>query len=349
VVASRTALRAIGAAAVAALAAGSLSGVLRADPRPAPIVTAMPTPYFAAGQAPARRWLRESRPLGPSAPPWARRLYGHSLLVLRALTDPASGAEVAGARPGWEYVWPRDAAAGAMALAASGHTVEAQRVAGFLLRLDLSGAARFEPNGDPVPGRPPPGDAEGWVAAAAHASGLGAPSSESGWRDRQDYGENVEGDLLGNAIAAGAPAVEILDRFMTPRGLAREDGGADLDSAAAWAVVPFERPGLREAARRTLLSLAGEASGFGTAPIEGWTAGEAWTAPTAWSAWALARLGERSAADRLLAALRRAATGAGTLPERVSSAGGRPLSTTPLAWSHAFTILALLERYPPAA
>jgi glucoamylase len=326
------------------LAAGSLSGSLRAEPSGAAIETAMPAPYFGQGQVPRRAWLHESRPLAGDAPGWARRMYATSLLVLRALTDPRTGAEIAGDRPGWEYVWPRDASAGAIALAASGHLSEARKVAGFLLGLDLGAAARFEPNGDPVPWRPAAGDAVGWVAAAARATGLPAPPP-SDWRDRQDYGENTEGDLLGNAIAAGAP--DVVSRFETPRGLAREPGGQDLDSAAAWAVTPFERPGLEAAARKTLLSLAAESSRFGIAPTEGWTAGQAWTAPTAWSAWALARLGERYAADGLLAELRRAATPVGTLPERVSTTDGTPLSTTPLAWSHAFAALALLERYPP--
>jgi hypothetical protein len=216
-------------------------------------------------------------------------------------------------------------------------------VVGFLGGLDLGAAARFEPNGDPVPWRPAAGDATGWVAAAARATGLPAPPP-SDWRGRQDYGENVEGDLLGNAIAAGAP--DVVSRFETPRGLARVPGGEDLDSAAAWAVTPFERPGLEDAARKTLVSLTAESSRFGIAPTEGWTAGQAWTAPTAWSAWALVRLGERQAADRLFAELRRAATPEGTLPERVSSSDGSPLSTAPLAWSHAFAALALLERYP---
>ncbi len=326
--------------ALLALAAGSLSGSTRA--KEPPIATAMPAPYFGSAE-PAGSWLRKSRALGDEAPAWAERLYSRSLLVLRALTDPRTGAEIAGARHGWDYVWPRDAAAGGLALAASGHRREAARVAGFLGRLDLSEAARFTPSGTPVLGRAAAGDAEGWVAIAG-----GGVADDSEWTDREDYGENVEGDLLGNAIAARAPAAEILDRFLTPRGLAREAGGSELDSAAAWAVVPFTQPALAGAAQETLMSLAAGASRFGIAPVEGWTRGEAWTAPTAWSAWALARLGETDAADRLLADLRRAQTPAGTLPERVSNADGAPLSTTPLAWSHAFAALALLERYPPA-
>ena len=165
------------------------------------------------------------------------------------------------------------------------------------------------------------------------------------WLDRQDYGENVTGDLLGNAIAAGAPAAEILSRFESPRGLAREEATGRLDSSAAWAVTLFPSPGLRAAVRETLLTLTRESTPYGIPPIEGWTSGEVWTAPTAWSAWALIELGETGAADRLLAELHRAETAHGTLPERVDAATGAPTSTTPLAWSHAFAILALRARY----
>jgi GH15 family glucan-1,4-alpha-glucosidase len=56
-------------------------------------------------------------------------------------------------------------------------------------------------------------------------------------------------------------------------------------------------------------------------------------------------LGETGAADRLLAELRNAATPQGALPERVDASDGHPTSTTPLAWSHAFAILALRARY----
>jgi GH15 family glucan-1,4-alpha-glucosidase len=49
---------------------------------------------------------------------------------------------------------------------------------------------------------------------------------------------------------------------------------------------------------------------------------------------------------KLLGALRRAATPTGLLPERLDARTGIPRSTTPLAWSHAFTILALQELWP---
>jgi glucoamylase len=348
---SMASLRAVGRSVIvvvaAVLVAASVSGA--SEEPPPPIQTAMPAPEFGtprSGAFSVGDVRRRFRSLGTGAPPWARRLYRRSVRVLVALTDPRTGAMIAGARDGWDYVWPRDASAGAIALEAAGLHSEARRVAGFLSGLDLDGA-RFQPDGARVPGRPEAGDAAGWVAAASAATGepeAGKPSED--WRDRQDYGENVTGDLLGNAIAVGAPPAQIARGFVGPRGLTREEGGHELDSAAAWAVVPFGDLGLRDAAQLTLLAMARESTRFGIPPIEGWTPGQVWTAPTAWSAWALVELGETRAADRLLRELRRAATPYGTLPERVDARTGRPTSTTPLAWSHAFAILALRARYP---
>jgi glucoamylase len=324
-----------------------------------------------------RRWLERARQLGPGAPAWARRLYARSLLVLRALTDRRGGAVAAGARDGWAYVWPRDAGAVAIALSAAGYRQEARRVTRFLLGLDLDAAARFDGNRDPVEGRDAQGDAAGWVAAAARATGLAAhpsgavsgtgnpaPTAHMEWPNRADYQEKSPGDYLANAIAAAAwRKTRLYDgkgdtrrAFLTQRGLVREAGdpASGLDSAAAWGVRPFPQPALYPAARRTLLALSGgqargfgaQASRFGIVPSQDWPEKDPWTAPTAWSAWSLAALGERRAAQRLIGDLRRAATPAGLLPERVGADTGVPRSTTPLAWSHAFATLALLQLWP---
>jgi GH15 family glucan-1,4-alpha-glucosidase len=45
------------------------------------------------------------------------------------------GALLAGASAKWDYVWPRDAAFGAAALAAAGHPNDAEAVLGFLQRV----------------------------------------------------------------------------------------------------------------------------------------------------------------------------------------------------------------------
>jgi len=292
-------------------------------------------------------------------------MHRRSLLVLRAVTNRQTGAVVAGLRDGWEYVWPRDAGAVALALAATGYRGEARSVARFLLGLELVAAARFEVDGTPVPGRSAQGDAAGWVRAAARAAGLPAPESSPSWRDRADYQEGTAGDYLGNALAWAATGpkgtsagdlsaqrrrAQVLQReFVRDDLLVREAGnsGAGVDSTAAWAVRPFTRPALLPVARRSLLRLAALSGRYGIVPSEDWTGGnDPWTAPTAWTAWGLAALGERRAALRLMAAVRRVATPAGFLPERVDARTGVPTSTTPLAWSHAFAILALRELWP---
>jgi len=295
-----------------------------------------------------RRWLRRARPLAAGAPAWATRMYERSLLVLHALTDRGTGAVAAGARDGWDYVWPRDAATAALALDAAGYRGEARRITRFLLHLDLDAAARFDGRGAPVPGRGAQGDAAGWVAAAARAVGL-EPPPPMAWRNLPDYQEGQPGNYLGNALAASAEGTKIpLYRGKLPTRLVRRLGGpaSGLDSAAAWAVRPFSQPRLYPAARATLRRLVAERSRFGITPGEAWTEDDPWTAPTAWTAWSLAALGERRDSLRLLADLRRAATPAGALPERVDAHTGIPRSTTPLAWSHAFAILALRELWP---
>jgi hypothetical protein len=304
-------------------------------------------------------------------------MYLQSLLVLRALTD-RSGAVIAGVRDKWAYVWPRDAGAVALAFAAAGYRAEARRVARFLLGLDLDAAARFHRDGTPVEGREAQGDARGWVEAAAREAGLPPPGCElaqrdklgkerdgaSGgcrphrwaWRDRADYQEKDSGDYFGNAIASGAlgadgPKASGIWTFSTRRRgvLVRRAGdrASGVDSVAAWAVRPFPRPALFPAVRRSLHRLLDEREGrFGVVPSEDWPEEDPWTAPTAWTAWAFAALGDRSAALGLMGSLRRTTTPLGLLPERVDAQTGAARSTTPLAWSHAFAILALCELWP---
>jgi hypothetical protein len=299
-----------------------------------------------------RRWLARGRPLAAVAPTWAVRMRQRSLLVLRALTDRRSGAMAAGIRDGWAYVWPRDAAATAIAFAGAGHRPESRRIAGFLASLDLGAAARFHADGSPVGGRAAQGDAGGWVRAAALAAGRPAPLvAAPPWRSRADYGERAgeAGDYLGNAIAAGVPAARLRSLFGTAAGLVRRAGdpASRIDSAAAWAARPFPRPALSGLVRRSLRAVLAGGGRFGIEPSGDWPGPDPWSAPTAWSAWGLAALGDRPAAGRLLADLRRAATPSGMLPERAGAASGIPSSTTPLGWSHAFASLTLEELFPP--
>jgi hypothetical protein len=351
------------------------SGIAIARPRGSDPILAAARAFVSRAAAADRARLAAAKPLGRGAPTWAGAMYRRSLLTLRALTSRRTGAVAAGARDGWAHVWPRDAATACLAFAAAGYREQARAVARYLGRLDLTAAARFDEDGGPVAGRGPQGDAGGWVAACEAATGRprsGRPAYP--WRGRPDYQEGAAGEYLGNAIAAGAD----LRPFATPRGLVRrsEDPGSGLDSAAAWGVRPFPQPALFAAARHTLLRLAPPFRGsfcpvcvpkeprngrtrFGITPGEGWDGGvDPWSAPTAWTAWAFAALADaqrryprvaltdRRHALRLLADLRRAATPAGSLPERVDAETGLPRSTTPLLWTHAFAILALLQLWP---
>jgi hypothetical protein len=337
--------------------------------------------------AEGRQWLFRSNGLGVRAPNWARLMYMRSLLTVHALTSRRTGAVAAGARDGWAYVWPRDAATAALALEASGHRAEARKVVRFLINLDLHAAARFDENGAPIPGRAAQGDALGWVAVAARGTKSAELIEPFAWRGRADYQESSPGDYLGNALAAASvrtvepvskpttDAAQVRRDFGTADGLVRtaNDPGSGLDSAAGWAVRPFELRPLYPAAEKTLLHLVEAGTPYGITPGAGWQGGEdPWTAPTAWSAWALAALAtdarrtgvrgprtnlpvreggvpsrrSRRAALDLLADLRRASTPAGNLPERVGIHTGIPTSTTPLLWSSAFAVLALRELWP---
>jgi glucoamylase len=368
------------------------------------VIAASVRTAVAASARDDQSWIGRALRLGAGAPPWARNLYRRSLLVLRAFTDRRTGAVAAGAREGWAYVWPRDAGAVALALAAAGYRTEAQRIARFLLGLNLDAAARFNADGSPIEGRDAQGDAWGWAMAAAQTAGLAAnhsfPSAAAShsWRDRADYQEKSPALYLGNALASptyvthrhesinrtnvspvDGPETDAYRRksahqrkggrireLFGARGVLTREAEAPssgIDSAAAWAVRPFRQPALFPMARHSLQRLVRERGGrYGLVPSEDWHEEDPWTAPTAWSAWALAALanerqvgpvGEHRAArpgDRaalgLLTTLRRAATPVGMLPERVDAHTGVPRSTTPLAWSHAFAVLALRELWP---
>jgi hypothetical protein len=64
------------------------------------------------------------------------------------------GVPVAGQRPAWRYVWPRDSALAAVALARTGHPDDAERVLTFLERVQPESgvfAARYRPDGSGEP------------------------------------------------------------------------------------------------------------------------------------------------------------------------------------------------------
>ena len=119
-----------------------------------------------------RAWLASGTV--PSVPELTgSTLVRDALLDLRTLSR-ESGVPVAGWSPAWRYVWPRDSALAAAALAQAGHLREARAVLDFLQRVQpASGvfAARYLPDGS---GRVPDDrgeqlDGAGWALWALAA------------------------------------------------------------------------------------------------------------------------------------------------------------------------------------
>ena len=93
-----------------------------------------------------------------------------ALLDLHVLSRPY-GVPVAGWSPQWRYVWPRDSALVASALARTGHHADAERILGFLQQAQPESGlfqARYLPDGSGVPDdRGVELDGIGWALWAA--------------------------------------------------------------------------------------------------------------------------------------------------------------------------------------
>ncbi|MGY4643812.1 glycoside hydrolase family 15 [Cellulomonas sp. URHB0016] len=123
----------------------------------------------AAAQAAAQRaWLAHGTVPGSGGP--YEDMARAALLDLDTLDLPG-GAAVAGWSEHWRYVWPRDSAFVAVALARTGHVDDALEVLGFLDRVqapDGSFQARYEPDGSgPPDDRGVQVDGTGWAVWAA--------------------------------------------------------------------------------------------------------------------------------------------------------------------------------------
>ncbi len=135
-----------------------------------------------------------------------------ALLDLRTLGLPG-GVPVAGWHPAYRYVWPRDAALAAAALARTGHLSEAEAVLDFLQRVQPSAgvfAARYRPDGGAVPDdRAPQLDGVGWALWAMATVAEEVPRSQ-----RASFVDRYR-SLLDRSSAAALAAVH------TPDGLPR--------------------------------------------------------------------------------------------------------------------------------
>src|SRR5215207_5293843 len=139
------------AAAVAVGPAGALVDVAAAD-------VLVPGSRVLAGMPDSTDLAREqSAWLAAGTVPQVRGLDGDmvtlALLDLHVLSRPY-GVPVAGWSPLWRYVWPRDSALAASALARTGHTADAERIVDFLQRVQPESGlfqARYLPDGSGVP------------------------------------------------------------------------------------------------------------------------------------------------------------------------------------------------------
>ncbi len=136
-----------------------------------------------------RDWLAAGALPGAGGP-WAD-LGRDALLDLRVLLLD-DGAAVAGWTPHWRYVWPRDAAFAAVALARTGHTEDAESILAFLQRVrprgDAGFQARYLPDGSGVPDdRGVEADGAGWVLwAIGELTAVTAPADRAALLHRLD-------------------------------------------------------------------------------------------------------------------------------------------------------------------
>jgi glucoamylase len=124
----------------------------------------------AAGAQPVQDWLAAGRVPDPQLR--YASMARTALADLHALTL-ENGGIVASLAPQWRYVWPRDSAFAAVALAHSGHLADAVRALQFLQRVqapDGSFQARYHPDGSAVlDGRGGQEDDPGWALWAVDA------------------------------------------------------------------------------------------------------------------------------------------------------------------------------------
>ncbi|QZN86109.1 glycoside hydrolase family 15 [Cellulomonas sp. C5510] len=153
-----------------------------------------------------RAWLASGSLPGGADGPYAD-MVADALLDLRTLLLD-DGAAVAAWTDRWRYVWPRDAAFVAVALARTGHGDDALDVLGFLERVqapDGSFEARYLPDGSgPPDDRAPQTDGTGWALWAAGEVVAAQPADR-----QQPVAERLRG--LVTRSAAGAVALTARD------------------------------------------------------------------------------------------------------------------------------------------
>ena len=150
-----------------------------------------------------RQWLAAGTI--PEVPGLDRALVVGALLDLHVLSQ-THGVPVAGWTPAWRYVWPRDSAFAASALARTGHLTDAERILDFLGRMQPVGGefeARYRPDGSGVPdARGVQLDGVGWALwATAQVAAEVAPTDRPAFVQRHRA-------LLDRSTAAALRAID---------------------------------------------------------------------------------------------------------------------------------------------
>ncbi len=165
------------------------------------VLAGMPDSAARAGEQAA--WLASGSV--PAAEGTPGELVASALLDLHVLSQ-AYGVPVAGWTPAWRYVWPRDSAFVAAALARTGHLAEAEQILAFLGRVQPESGefqARYRPDGTGVPDdRGIQLDGVGWALwATAQVAAEIAPAERTSFVNRHRA-------LLDRSTAAALRAVD---------------------------------------------------------------------------------------------------------------------------------------------
>jgi glucoamylase len=108
-------------------------------------------------------------------------------------------------------------------------------------------------------------------------------------------------------------------------------------------VLPADDDRIKKTAADLEASFTFRVGGLGRYPSDQYYAGNPWVLTTLWLALYYEQLGDLAKAEQLITWALNHATELGLLPEQVDKQTGAPVSAIPLAWSHAFFVLAALD------
>jgi glucoamylase len=176
----------------------------------------------------------------------------------------------------------------------------------------------------------------GLKASASLAKVIGEEDLEKKWNQNAN---NLKQSLLSLSWD------ESLNRFIktaTPR-----DENLDvslLSLSYPFDVLPAEDAKMKKTAIAIESAFKFKSGGLGRYPFDQYYGGNPWILTTLWLALYYEQAGEMGKAGQLINWARVHSTELGLLPEQVDKEIGAPVSAIPLAWSHAFFILSILDQ-----